>query len=124
MTDNKELLTPEDEQLLQQFFTEHKQAIPDQGFTRRVMRRLPLRTLLFEKLWTTLCAVICVVMFFAMDGIHQVFRPLGAFFYHCWERLGQIPPVNLSLPNLYYTYVLATATLLVIVSYNLINDHR
>ncbi len=124
MTDNKELLTPEDEQLLQQFFTEHKQVIPDQGFTERLTQRLPMRTLLLEKVWTTFCIILCIVLFIAMDGIHLISRPFATFLHRCWERISQIPPIDFSFIQFYNIYVLTGAILLIIVGYKAITDNR
>lgn len=47
----------QNEQLLQQFFSEAaQQTIADNGFTERVMSRLPVRNMkLFTRIWTACC---------------------------------------------------------------------
>ena len=44
-----------DDKLLVAFFDENRQEIPDNGFTRRVMRHLPDRTRRISQLWATFC---------------------------------------------------------------------
>lgn len=41
-----------DDKLIRAFFAEQKQEIPDNGFNRRVMNRLPCRTSLLIKVWS------------------------------------------------------------------------
>ena len=41
-----------DDKLIRAFFAEQKQEIPDNGFSRRVMNRLPCRTSLLIKVWS------------------------------------------------------------------------
>lgn len=123
MTDNKDFLTPKEEQMLRQFFTEHKQAIPDDGFSRRVIRQLPVSPLRLERIWTALCVTIGIVIFFALGSARQVIRPLVTYLYRCWEHINMLPDTNFSLVNAYYTYVMAAAALLIFVGYKALNDH-
>ena len=49
-----------DDKLLVAFFDENRQEIPDNGFTRRVMRHLPDRTIIGNVLFHTgVSAVLC-----------------------------------------------------------------
>ena len=48
-----------DDKLLVAFFDENRQEIPDNGFTRRVMRHLPDRTRRISQLWVTFCFTEC-----------------------------------------------------------------
>ena len=63
-----------DERLLQQFFSEAaNQKIEDNGFTERVMRRLPVasqRSWLsrFSKLWTMFCVAVFAILFVVFHG--------------------------------------------------------
>ena len=66
-----------DDLLLQQFFSDAaQQTIADDGFTERVMQRLPqtshvtshVSTKLFNRLWTAFCIVVFAVLFVAFHG--------------------------------------------------------
>lgn len=61
-----------DEQLLQHFFSEAaQQTIEDNGFTERVMRRLPAqpdRIKWFNRLWTAFCVTVAVILFTVFHG--------------------------------------------------------
>ena len=58
-----------DEQLLQQFFSEKvQQTIADDGFTERVMNRLPKRVKTYTRLWTAFCVLMGVVLFTVFHG--------------------------------------------------------
>ena len=59
----------QDEQLLQQFFSEAaQQTIDDNGFTERVMNRLPMRVKWFTRIWTACCILVAAVLFFVCHG--------------------------------------------------------
>ena len=46
-------MTENDDKLLTAFFAGNRQEIPDNGFTRRVMRHLPDRTHRISQVWVT-----------------------------------------------------------------------
>ena len=55
--------------LLQQFFSNAaQQQIEDNGFTERVMQRLPSRINWFSRLWTMFCIVVFAVLFVVFHG--------------------------------------------------------
>ena len=55
--------------LLQQFFSAAtQQQIADDGFTERVMRRLPTRINWFVRLWTWFCITAFIVLFVMFRG--------------------------------------------------------
>lgn len=59
-----------DEQLLQQFFIEaSQQTIADNGFSERVMRRLPNRANWFNRVWTLGCILIAIALLLMSDAI-------------------------------------------------------
>ncbi len=59
----------DNERLLQQFFSEAaRQEIDDNGFTERVMNRLPSRINWFVRLWTFFCVTVFVVLFVVFRG--------------------------------------------------------
>ncbi len=62
-------MTEDNERLLQQFFSEAaSQQIADNGFTERVMERLPLRTNWFVRIWNTVCILLFAVLFVVFRG--------------------------------------------------------
>lgn len=69
-----------DEKLLTTFFAEHRQEIPDNGFSRRVMHRLPDRTLWLSRLWTGFCFTLAVVLFVVLDGAQLLIDSLRETF--------------------------------------------
>jgi hypothetical protein len=88
----KEMEDKRVEDFLQQFKTE----IPDQGFTRRVMRHLPERHRL-ANFFTALTWAACAAAFFLMDGLraveHVVMKGLMTLGYECvssfnWTGVG------------------------------------
>lgn len=64
------------DKLLIDFFAENRQEIPDNGFTRRVMRHLPDRTRRISQVWVTFCFTLALVLFFVFDGLQQVLGTL------------------------------------------------
>ena len=69
----------EDDALVTQFFNENKQEIADEGFSARVMRRLPTRAVRLNCIWTVLCTIVGVAFFVWADGFGQ----LNRLFYNC-----------------------------------------
>ena len=73
-----------DEALLQQFFADSaRMDIADDGFTDRVMRRLPeevdARCYRLYRLWTAAMAAVCVAVFFFVNGFQLLkLRVCGA----------------------------------------------
>ena len=56
-------MTNNDDKLLERFFSEAARTdIPDAGFSRRVMRSLPDRTLLKARLWRAFCVAACLAL--------------------------------------------------------------
>ena len=56
------------------FMKEQKQEIPDNGFSRRVMRSLPDRSRLLNKIWSCICIAISIALFFIFNGFQVVFN--------------------------------------------------
>ena len=60
-------MTENNDKLLIDFFAENRQEIPDNGFTRRVMRHLPDRTRRISQVWVTFCFTLALVLFFVTE---------------------------------------------------------
>lgn len=51
-----------DELLVRKFFEENKVELADDGFSQRVMRRLPDRTRRLSRIWTAVCTLAGILM--------------------------------------------------------------
>ncbi|MBR6188989.1 MAG: DUF5056 domain-containing protein [Prevotella sp.] len=61
--------TSDDDLLLEQFFQAARaEQVPDNGFTHRVMTRLPEHQLLLSRLWTAACIIVGLVVFTLIGG--------------------------------------------------------
>ncbi len=69
-----------DDKLLVDFFAGHRQEIPDNGFTRRVMRHLPDRTLWISQIWVAFCFTLALVLFVVFNGLQLVLGTLRETF--------------------------------------------
>ena len=84
----------DNEQLLQQFFSEAAaQQIEDNGFTEQVRRRLPLRVNWFTRLWTLGCILVFAALFVVFHG-----RELLAVQLEVWVRtLATLPMESVTI---------------------------
>ncbi|WP_321478385.1 DUF5056 domain-containing protein [uncultured Bacteroides sp.] len=69
-----------DDMLLNQFFNTQKKEIEDNGFSRRVMRKLPNRTKYLSKLWVSFCTALALILFFTMNGLQLMTNALREIF--------------------------------------------
>ena len=69
-----------DDKLLQQFFSDNRKEIEDNGFSRRVMHHLPNRDYRISQLWSLFCFTLAVVLFFVLDGLQLVLGALRETF--------------------------------------------
>lgn len=75
-------MTEDNEQLLKQFFSETaQQTIADDGFTERVMQRLPMRANWFVRLWDGLCLLVAAILFIVYDGWQLLADHVVGLFY-------------------------------------------
>ena len=75
-------MTEDNEQLLKQFFSETaQQTIADDGFTERVMQRLPLRANWFVRLWDGLCLLVAAILIIVYDGWQLLADHVVGLFY-------------------------------------------
>lgn len=83
--------------ILEDFFAPCKQEIPDKGFTRRVMKRLPRQERqTFSRLADLLLAAVCASLFYLMDGVAAVRLTLqGVLDYLLHDVLMNVDPKSL-----------------------------
>jgi hypothetical protein len=68
-----------DDELLRKFFADNKHEIADNGFSRRVMRRLPARrTRLLWHVWSAFCCTLALLLFVWLDGAKLVWNTLSS----------------------------------------------
>lgn len=77
-----------DDKLIRAFFAEQKQEIPDNGFSRRVMNRLPCRTSLLIKVWSLFIMLVAIILFLVFDGLQQSL-PRHVIYSSLWYKTGQ-----------------------------------
>lgn len=95
MTDNR------DDILIKKFFEENITEIEDNGFSRRVMRRLPGRASRTNRIWTALCAMAGIAVFIIFRG----WEYLTTYFYDVTAdiftmEVQQINPVTLAIATI------------------------
>ena len=76
-----------DDKLIREFMQKQKQEIPDDGFSRDVIRKLPSsgKEIRLSRLWTFFCIVFTVILFFTLDGVEVLvsgLREIGELIRH------------------------------------------
>ena len=69
-----------DDKLLEQFFADNRQEIADNGFTRRVMHRLPNHSHRLSQIWTAFCFTLALVLFVTLNGLQSILDTLRETF--------------------------------------------
>ena len=90
-------MTEMDDKLLKQFFSEHKQEIADNGFSRRVIKSLPDRSLKISRIWTTCCSAVALILFFALDGLQAI----GSVLRETFTSMVEYGAANLDIKSLW-----------------------
>ncbi len=86
-------MNEDNELLLKQFFSEaSQQQIADDGFSQRVMQRLPSRINWFTRLWNIACILIFAILFVWFDGMQQLAVQLFV-----WVRTLAAEPFSINL---------------------------
>lgn len=108
MRNDNEIKT--DDQLLEQFFSSFKQDIPYDGFSHKVMRRLPLRAKRMNTIWSIFCLMVGVALFIVFNGLGAL-RVIASNFVG--DAIGYVASIHLSLFSLVSLW--ATVALLAVV---------
>lgn len=69
-------MTENEDQLIGQFLAPARRDIPDNGFTRRVMQRVPDRRDRLARVWTCTGFTLAIALFLALDGVRVVWQSL------------------------------------------------
>lgn len=92
-------MTEIDDKLLKQLFSAHKQEIADNGFSRRVIKNLPDRSLRISRIWTACCGALALILFFALDGLQAI----GSLLRETFMSMVEYGAANLDLKSLAIT---------------------
>lgn len=80
-----------DEQLISGFLRDNRREVADNGFSRRVMRRLPIRPGMVSDLLTAVCVLLSCILFFTFGGPNLIQASLQEFFQHSdWNAITNI----------------------------------
>ena len=97
-----------DEQLISQFMLANKQEIANNGFSRKVMSKLPASS---AKLWsdilTIACVISCCILFYAFDGFSLILQSVR-------EVLKNQTMELMNQPNSLWTSFVAIATIAIL----------
>lgn len=69
-------MNKKDEQLIRQFMQTNKQEIADNGFSRKVMQRLPMSTKVWSNILTGVCVISCCILFVVYDGLNLILQSI------------------------------------------------
>ena len=61
-----------DDKLISQFMHANKHEIEDNGFSRRVIRQLPEHAKWMSDVLTTVCTVLCCILFYVFDNTNFI----------------------------------------------------
>lgn len=70
----------DNDKLLQDFFAENKREIEDNGFSRRVMKRLPDRSERMARIWSAVVLVVSAALFVGLGGLQATWNTLREVF--------------------------------------------
>lgn len=93
MNKDEEKMSEKEDKMLDRFFSEQKREIRDNGFSKRVMGKLPVQERRFVEIWTAICATAIVIVFFVCDGWQQVWRLFSEILQApAWKSLESVDP--------------------------------
>ena len=108
--------------MLERFFAANRQTIADDGFSRRVTRRLPKGAMWLNRLWSGLCLTAIVAMFLTRDGLKRLALPVETLRLKIGIWLETVP--ELSLKDFYQGYVMVAVALAFIFIYTISMERR
>lgn len=81
--ENKDFLSESDEFLVKGFFDDNKIDIADNGFSERVMRRLPSPAIRLSRIWTAVCTLLGVAWLVSVLSGITMAEVKGSVLYSC-----------------------------------------
>lgn len=76
-----------DDQLINKFMQANKREITDNGFSRRVMHRLPIRSKVVSDILTAIGIVLSCLLFYLFDGARLIYDAVVPIFQESSIRL-------------------------------------
>lgn len=76
-----------DDQLINKFMQANKHEVTDNGFSRRVMRRLPMRAKVVSDVLTCIGIIVSCVLFIVFDGASLIYDAVAPVFQQSSARL-------------------------------------
>lgn len=88
-----------DDKFLKEFFEEHKQEIPDNGFSHKVISRLPGKKItVISNIWVLACSALAIILFLTMDGLQAIWEVVRETFVSmAIDGLATIDPRSLAI---------------------------
>lgn len=117
-------LAPEEEALLERFFSAHRQTVADEGFSEKVARKLPRGSVWLNRAWTMLFTVAIVAVLLSKEGLAQLLAPLKELSLEAHLWLEEMPGLSLSLKDFYSVYLAVAAILLLVFAYTASTERR
>ena len=79
----------DDETQIRRFLEAHRASAPleDNGFSQRIMQRLPRRIPLWARLWSPCCILLSIVLFIHLRGFELIWQALREIFTTQAEQL-------------------------------------
>lgn len=71
----------DNDKFLRDFFTENKQEVADNGFSRRVMHHLPNQSNRLAHIWTAFVMALGIVLFVWLGGLQAIWGTLREVFF-------------------------------------------
>lgn len=79
-------MTENDDRLIEQFLAPGRREVADNGFTRRVMNRLPRQSNRLAEVWTWSGFALALALFIALDGASLIWDALREAFHSMIEQ--------------------------------------
>ncbi len=108
----------QDDLLIAQFFQENRQEIEDNGFSEQVMRKIPNRHVVQNRIWRWICSVIGVAFFLIIDGVDSLRQALGNIM---GDAIGVIASVDVTWTTPLFV-VVAVTTILMVIGFNVLSS--
>ena len=96
-------MNKKDEQLISKFMQNNKHEMADNGFSRRVMQKLPVSAKVWSDILTVACVISCCILFYVFDGFSLILQSIR-------EVLQNQTMEFMNQPNSLRTLIVAIAT--------------
>jgi hypothetical protein len=126
-------MTEKDDRLVNRFFAEYSEPVPDKGFSKKVMQNVPDSAWYLNRIWGTLCILAGITVFVKMKGweiLGAAFQSSFLHIYHIFmEKLSHVKLLDI-LPHFTLTghtllmFLAGGITVIIVLFYNVIMDEK